>query len=152
VAYSIAHFHQCHLIDGNYEAAPRCTSRLSSFRHAHSRHIPRPTTSNPSSRHFIRAHTTSHLEFAYSHPIGTNENIQSLLIANPPLSNNIQRPSSARLSSTSSYVHLSTSSSSPSTLSASVFSLPASLFTSGSLCDTTTLRRRMKFGIWRREV
>jgi hypothetical protein len=106
VAYSIAHFHQCHLIDGNYEAAPRCNSRISSFRHAHSRHIPRPTTSDPSSRHFIRAHTTSHLEFAYSHPIGTNESIQSLPIANPLLSNNIQRPSSARPSSTSSSARL----------------------------------------------
>jgi hypothetical protein len=60
-------FHQCDLTDGNYEGTSRCTSKLSVFLlpcplTTH----PRPTTCNISSRHFIRAHTSFYLEFAYS--------------------------------------------------------------------------------------
>jgi hypothetical protein len=87
-------FHQCDLTDGNYEGTSRCTSKLSVFPlpcplTTH----PRPTTCNISSRHFIRAHTSFYLEFAYSHPIATiaiTNRYHHSLPTNPLLINPIQ--------------------------------------------------------------
>jgi hypothetical protein len=133
------------------DALPNCVFRLPCPLTTH----PRPTTCNISSRHFIQAHTSFYLEFEYSRPIATiaiTNRYHHSLPTNLLLINPIQCPLSPHPSSTSSYAHLSTSSSSPSTLSASASSSPASLFISGLLYAITTLRRRMKFGIWRREV